>query len=245
MVIFPAIDLRGGRVVRLRQGHASRQTIYSDDPAAVAARWQGEGATWLHVVDLDGALGDPQQTNAEALNRIRATVSLSIQFGGGLRDVQSIARAFEAGVERVVIGTIAAENKQLLTEVVDRFGGDRLVVAIDTQDGSVAVHGWRTLTKINALDHGKQMCELGIRLALVTDIVRDGMLTGIDAGALAHLSRSTGLRVIASGGIRSLDDLRALRQRESEGIEGAVVGQALYGGALGLAEAIREARAHF
>lgn len=241
MIIFPAIDLRGGRVVRLRQGRASEESFYSDDPAAVAARWQEEGATWLHVVDLDEAMGEPHQSSARALDRIRAAVSLSIQFGGGLRDVQRIARAFEAGADRVVIGTMAAEDRRLLGEVVNRFGMDRIVAAIDMKDGVVATHGWQTMTKIGAVDHGRRMCELGIRRALVTDIVRDGMMTGVDAGALASLAKTTGLHVIASGGIRCVDDLRMLMHHEREGIEGAIVGQALYMGALNLAEAIREA----
>jgi phosphoribosylformimino-5-aminoimidazole carboxamide ribotide isomerase len=244
MIIYPAIDLRGGQVVRLRQGRADEQVTYSDDPAAVAARWQAEGATWLHVVDLDGALGEQERPNAVALARIRAAVKISVQFGGGLRDMESIARAFEVGVNRVVIGTMAVENEEALAAVVRRFGGERIVAAMDTQEGRLATHGWRTLTNLDAFDFGKRMRELGIHLALVTDIARDGMLTGVDADSLSHLARETGLRVIASGGIATLDDLVTLAQHQSDGIEGAIVGRALYSGVLNLGDAIRAVRPH-
>jgi phosphoribosylformimino-5-aminoimidazole carboxamide ribotide isomerase len=244
MTIFPAIDLRAGCVVRLRQGRASEQVTYSDDPAAVAARWQAEGAAWLHVVDLDAALSDSRQTNASALRRIRAAVRVPIQFGGGLRDVPSVARAFDLGVDRVVIGTMAIEKPQLLAEVVTQFGGDKILVAMDTLDGRMALRGWQALSNVDGVEFGNRMRVIGIQRAVVTDISRDGMLTGTDAYKLLAVARETGLSVIASGGIAALDDLRALARFESDGIEGAIVGQALYSGALSLSEAIRELRPH-
>ncbi len=238
MVIYPAIDLRGGRVVRLRQGRASEQIIYSDDPASVAARWEREGAAWLHVVDLDRALGDPAEPNARALAAIRAAVQLPIQFGGGLRDAESVARAFQLGMNRVVIGTMAVENPSLFAQIVERWGSEQIVVALDVHAGRVAVRGWREVSDLDAADLGKQLFQKGIRRALVTDIARDGMLSGVDAGALARLAHETGLRVIASGGIATLDDLRSLARHEPEGLEGAIVGQALYTGAFTLREAV-------
>ena len=189
MTIFPAIDLRGGRVVRLRQGRAAEQVTYSDDPAAVAARWKSEGATWLHVVDLDAALGDQQQTNPDAFRKIRAAVGVPIQFGGGLRDMPSIARAFDFGANRIVIGTMAIENPKLLEEVVNRFGGDRIVAAIDSRDGRVAFRGWRKLSKLGGAEFGRRMRVIGIQRAVVTDISRDGTMSGIDSTKLAAAAR--------------------------------------------------------
>ncbi len=227
MVIFPAIDLRGGRVVRLKQGRTSEQTVYSDDPASIARRWQSEGAQWLHVVDLDRALGEPAELNARALGEIRAAVRIPIQFGGGVRDVKSVKAAFYNGINRVVLGTLAVENPDLLLEILARFGPDRIVVAVDTQEGHVATRGWREVSNLSVLDFGKRLHGLGVQHALVTDIARDGMLSGVDAAALADIARGTGLRIIASGGVATLDDLRALQVHGSEGIEGAIVGQAL------------------
>ena len=238
MILFPAIDLRGGRVVRLKQGLASAETVYSDDPASMARHWQNEGAAWLHVVDLDRALGEPDSLSARALDEIRAAVRIPIQFGGGLREIKSIKQAFYTGVNRVVLGTLAVEQPRLLLDILARFGPDRIVVALDTQDGRVAARGWREVSNLNALEFGKQLHGLGVQRALVTDIARDGMLSGVDADALASLARETGLRVMASGGVASLDDLRALQAHEAEGIEGAIVGQALYTGAFELREAL-------
>ncbi len=238
MIIFPAIDLRGGRVVRLRRGSPSDETVYSNDPAGVARQWQSEGAQWLHVVDLDRALGEPGPQNDRAVNEIRSAVRIPIQLGGGVRDADSVKRAFFAGANRIVIGTMAVEDPGLLEEVLVRFGADRIVVALDTRAGRVATRGWREVSNLDAIDLGKKLHALGVQRALVTDIARDGMLSGVDAPALARLARETGLRVIASGGIASLDDLRALRQHENEGIEGAIAGQALYTGAFSLRDAL-------
>jgi phosphoribosylformimino-5-aminoimidazole carboxamide ribotide isomerase len=239
MIIFPAIDLRGGRVVRLRQGRASQETVYSDNPAGIAQQWQKEGAQWLHIVDLDRAFGDPGESNVRAVNEISAAVEIPIQLGGGLRDLESVTRAFSLGANRVVVGTMAVENPAQLKEVIARFGAGRIVVALDTQAGRVVTRGWRQMSDLDAVTLGKQLRGIGVERALVTDTARDGMLTGIEAEALAQLARETGLGVIASGGIATLDDLRALRQYERDGIEGAIVGQALYAGVFSLKEAIQ------
>lgn len=243
MTIFPAIDLQDGRVVRLRQGKMTERTVYSDDPAGVASRWQAEGAQWLHVVDLDAACGVVGSKNGGALAKIRAAVSIPIQFGGGLRDLALVSRAFEIGVERVVISTMAVEEPDRLGEIVARFGSDKVAVAMDTRDGHIATRGWRSNSAVDQVALGSKMRELGIRAAIVTDIARDGMLTGVDAAALAGVARATGLRVIASGGIAGLEDLQSLASFEHDGIEGAILGQALYSGRLTLREAIQVATA--
>jgi len=238
MIIFPAVDLRHGRVVRLQQGRADAETKYSDDPAQVAARWQNEGAEWLHIVNLDGAFGDSKgvQLNAPALQAILTTVSIPVQFGGGLRDLASIESAFARGVARVVIGTAAIENPQLVSDALARFGTARIVIGIDARAGKVATHGWRTQSPISNLDLAKQMSERGVARIVYTDIARDGMLRGVDTNAMAELARAANVRVIASGGVASLRDIEALAAQEE--VEGAIVGQALYTGAINLEEAI-------
>lgn len=238
MIIFPAVDLRGGRVVRLQQGRADVETLYADDPAESAERWQREGAEWLHVVNLDGALGDDPTTNLRALEKILAAVSIPVQFGGGLRDLVGIQRAFAQGVSRVVIGTGAVQNPALVSEAIAQFGSESIIVGIDVRDGMAATHGWRALSDIAAIDLANQMAERGITRIVYTDIARDGMLRGIDAESIAELARATGLRVIASGGGASLSDVESLKAREDHGIEGMIIGQALYAGAVKLEEAI-------
>jgi len=246
MIIFPAIDLRRGHVVRLRQGCAEDETIYSDDPAEMAKRWQGEGADWLHVVNLDAAFGDIRRdvacnvsANIHALQKILAAVSIPAQFGGGLRDMASIEAAFARGVARVVIGTAAIENPQLVSEALARFGAERIVVGVDAHNGMVATRGWRKQSLISDLDLARQMRARGVTRIVYTDIARDGMLRGVDADAMAELARAANVRVIASGGVGSLLDIQALAARQ--GIEGVIIGQALYTRALNLKEAIQVA----
>ena len=241
MIIFPAIDLRRGRVVRLRQGRAEDETIYGDDPAQIGARWQSEGAEWLHVVNLDGAFGDDTVENLRALDSILAAVTIPVQFGGGLRNLGSIQAAYTRGVSRVVIGTGAIENPSLLSEVLARFGSETIVVGIDARDGLVATHGWRALSALPARELAIQVAARGITRVVYTDIARDGMLRGVDADGAADLARASGLRVIASGGVATLSDVQALQEHEADGIEGVIVGQALYTGAINLQEAIQVA----
>jgi phosphoribosylformimino-5-aminoimidazole carboxamide ribotide isomerase len=236
MIIFPAIDLRNGRVVRLKQGRAEDETVYADDPVIVAKRWQSEGAEWLHVVNLDGAFGDSSSANLRELTRIIKAVSIPVQFGGGLREVASIDAAFAAGVTRVVIGTAAVENPQLVSDILARFGSETIVVGIDARDGIVATRGWREQSQVSAIDLAKQMRARGIERIVYTDIARDGMLRGIDADAMASLARAANVRVIASGGVASLRDIEALATQKE--IEGVIVGQALYTDAFTLKEAI-------
>ena len=236
MIIFPAIDLHAGRVVRLKQGRADAETKYSDDPAQVAARWQNEGAEWLHIVNLDGAFGETASANLREFTRIISAISIPVQFGGGLRDIVSIETAFALGVARIVIGTAAIENPQLVSDAIARFGVERVAVGIDARDDMVATRGWREQSQVSAIDLAKQMRERGVTRIIYTDIARDGMLRGVDADATANLGRAANVRVIASGGVASLRDIEALATRQE--IEGVIVGQALYTNAISLREAI-------
>lgn len=236
MIIFPAIDLRNGRVVRLKQGRAEDETVYSDDPVLIAKRWQSEGAEWLHVVNLDGAFGEKSSANQRELARIISSVSIPVQFGGGLREVASIDAAFHAGVTRVVIGTAAVENPQLVSDILARFGSETIVVGIDARDGMVATRGWVEQSHVSAIDLAKQMRARGIERIVYTDIARDGMLRGIDADAMGNLARAANVHVIASGGVASLGDIISLATQKE--IEGVIVGQALYTNAINLREVI-------
>jgi len=247
MIVFPAIDLRRGRCVRLRQGRAEEETVYGDDPAAVAREWAALGAAWLHVVNLDGALGDApdgqQPVNLRRLAQIRAAVGgLPIQFGGGLRSLADVETALALGATRVVLGTAAVQAPELVAEALRRFGPERIVAGIDARDGQVATHGWQQSSGTTAVALGRAMGALGVIRAVYTDIGRDGMLAGAHVEATAGLPRATGLYVIASGGVASLDDVARLRARAGDGLEGVIIGQALYTGALSLPEAIRAAR---
>jgi phosphoribosylformimino-5-aminoimidazole carboxamide ribotide isomerase len=253
LIIFPAIDLRQGRVVRLRQGDPNAQTTYSNDPAETAQRWASQGAQWLHVVNLDSALtfsltpgasltgagcGDKLPINLRRLFDIRAAVGLPIQYGGGLRSLEDIELALETGATRVVLGTLAVQQPALVGQAVERFGAGRIVVGLDARDGKVATHGWQETTELAAIEVARRMARMGVQRTVYTDISRDGMLTGLNVAATAELAQSSGLKVIASGGVGSLDDVRALAERAGGGIEGDIVGQALYTGAFTLAEAL-------
>jgi phosphoribosylformimino-5-aminoimidazole carboxamide ribotide isomerase len=232
--IFPAIDLRGGQVVRLAQGDPGRQTIYSGDPAAEARRWQAEGAEWLHVVNLDGAFGDDRGANAAALSAILA-VGLKVQFGGGLRDQAGLERAIEAGAARVVIGTAAAEQPALVAWALGALGTERVAVGIDARDGRVRVRGWVDDAGISAMDLAQRMRGQGLEWCVFTDVARDGLGAGVNLAATAELARATGLRVIASGGVASVADVQSVRQA---GLSGVIIGRALYEGQIQLKELV-------
>jgi phosphoribosylformimino-5-aminoimidazole carboxamide ribotide isomerase len=244
MILYPAIDLRHGRCVRLRQGRPQDEIVYDGDPAAVARRWVAEGAAWLHVVNLDGALGEGDlPLNLLRLAEIhQAAPGTPIQFGGGLRSLADVERALALGASRVVLGTAAVYQPHLVDEAVGRFGAERIVAGIDARDGWVATHGWQETTAVTASDLGRAVRTAGVVRAVYTDISRDGMLAGANVEATAALARATGLRLIASGGVASLADVQRLCAHAADGIEGVIVGRALYSGALSLAEAIRVAQ---
>ncbi len=238
MIVFPAIDLRGGKVVRLVHGDPARETVHGTDATEVAARWREAGAAWLHVVNLDGALGE--STGALDALRAVASVGLPVQFGGGLRALDDAQRALEAGAARVILGTLAVQQPEQAGRAVARFGVEAVVVALDARGGMVATHGWQQTAPVTPADLGTRLAALGVRHALFTDVSRDGDLSGVNVTATVALARETGLQVIASGGVASLDDLRALRAARD--IAGVVVGQALYTGAFTLQEALRALR---
>jgi len=243
LIIFPAIDLRGGRVVRLRQGDPAAETAYADDPTAVARRWAEAGAAWLHVVNLDGVLQtDAAEINLRCLAAIRRAVDLPIQFGGGLRTLDEIELALEAGATRVVLGTAAVRQPELVAAAIDRYGAARIVVGVDARDGRVAVQGWQEVAEVDAHDLARRMAGMGVVRIVYTDIRRDGMLSGVNVQATAESAAMAGVKVIASGGVRDLDDVRALRAYVEQGIEGVIIGQALYRGAIDLAAALAVAR---
>ncbi|MCZ2098708.1 MAG: 1-(5-phosphoribosyl)-5-[(5-phosphoribosylamino)methylideneamino]imidazole-4-carboxamide isomerase [Anaerolineae bacterium] len=237
MIVYPAIDLRRGRVVRLIHGDPARETVHGDDPVAVAARWLDAGAQWLHVVNLDGALGETGQA-LDALGAI-AALGAPVQFGGGLRSLDDAARALEAGARRVILGMLAVREPEQAGEAVSRFGADAVAVALDARGDRVATHGWQQVSAWTPADLGRRFAALGVRHALFTDVSRDGDLSGVAVEATAALARETGLAVIASGGVASLDDLRALRAAGD--IAGVVIGQALYRGVFTLPEALAAA----
>ena len=251
MDIFPAIDLRGGQVVRLKQGNPAAQTTFSDNPAAMAHQWSAQGARWLHVVNLDGAFsGDTthaqinqHHANLVALQAILRAVNTPLQFGGGVRDLASIAYLLGLGVTRVILGTIAVQNPALVGEALNQFGAEKIVVGLDAKAGMVATHGWQTTSTLRADEVAVRMRELGARHIVFTDIARDGMLQGVNVAATRALAQASGLKVIASGGVASLADIQALKAVEGECIEGVIIGQALYTGAVQLSVAIHLAEA--
>ena len=238
MIVYPAIDLRGGRVVRLLHGDPSQETVHSDDPVATAERWKAAGATWLHVVNLDGALGEA--TLALGTLRAIAGVGLPVQFGGGLRTLDDAARVIEAGAKRAVLGTLAVQQPDLAGVAVERFGADAVTVALDARGDRVATHGWQQVSAWTPAELGRRFAALGVCHALYTDVSRDGDLSGVNVAATSQLARDTGLKVIASGGVASLDDLRALRATGA--VAGVVIGKALYASAFTLPDALRAAQ---
>ena len=235
--IFPAIDLRHGRGVRLQLGDPGRQTVFSDDPLEVAIRWINSGARWLHVVNLDGAFAEIDRVNWDILDQL-SRLPVRIQFGGGLRSMEDIEAALSTRVSRVVLGTAALEDPELAALVLNKFGSERLVVSIDARDGRVRIRGWQDESDVMPMNLAKRMGELGVRTIIYTDINRDGILSGVNVDATAELAAQTGLEIIASGGVRSLDDVAFLKDREDRGISGVIIGRALYEGRIDLTAAL-------
>jgi phosphoribosylformimino-5-aminoimidazole carboxamide ribotide isomerase len=235
MLIIPAIDLKDGRCVRLRQGDMAAQTVYAEDAGTVAARWQDSGAELIHIVDLNGAV-DGSPKNLVHIQKILATVSVKIQVGGGIRNIETIRRYVELGVSRVVLGTAAVNDRSLLDEACGQFPG-RIVLGLDAKGGKVAVQGWTSLSKVTTLDLLRQLSENPLAAVIYTDIARDGMLTGPNVAGLQEIAERSAFPVIASGGISHVGDLEAIRRIRPH-IQGAIIGKALYDGKIDLREAI-------
>jgi phosphoribosylformimino-5-aminoimidazole carboxamide ribotide isomerase len=228
VILFPAIDLKGGQCVRLLKGDMRSATVFNDDPAAQARAFETQGFRWLHVVDLDGAIaGKP--VNASAVESILRAVAIPVQLGGGIRDAASIERWLERGIRRVVLGTAALRNPELVREACRAWPGS-IAVSLDARDGKLAVEGWARSSEVSALELALKFEDAGVTAIIYTDIERDGALAGVNIEATAALAKRLETPVIASGGLASLDDIRALRRHECDGIEGVICGRALYDG---------------
>ena len=236
MLLIPAIDLKGGKCVRLRQGRMEDNTVFSDDPVAVAGRWVEAGAKRLHLVDLDGAFaGKP--VNADVIRAIAAAFpDLPIQVGGGIRDEETIEAYLAAGVQFAIIGTKAVNVPHFVADVCTEFPG-HIIVGLDAKDGKVAIDGWSKLSNHDVIDMAQHFERDGVEAIIYTDISRDGMMQGVNVEATRKLAQSINIPVIASGGVTNLDDLRALKAVQEDGIMGAILGRALYEGTIDLAEA--------
>jgi phosphoribosylformimino-5-aminoimidazole carboxamide ribotide isomerase len=238
--VYPAIDLRGGRVVRLVQGDPKRQTVFSDDPAAMARRWIDLGAGWLHLVNLDGAFEESDNLNRSAIEKIvQALEPLQarpgVQLGGGLRKLGDIEQALAMGIDRVILGTAAVLSPEILKSAVERFSSRQVAVALDVSGGRVMLRGWMEASETDPFSLCKNLVDLGVTLIIYTDVNRDGTGAGLDLPAAASLAEQTGLSVIVSGGVGSLADVR---QAKASGLSGVIIGRALYDGAILLPEAL-------
>jgi phosphoribosylformimino-5-aminoimidazole carboxamide ribotide isomerase len=237
MIIFPAIDLKDGRCVRLKRGEMASATVFNDDPAAQAQSFAAAGFRWIHCVDLNGSF-EGRSANGDAIRAIRSCISLPIQLGGGIRDMAGIAYWLGAGITRVILGTAALKDPALVKEAARRFPG-QIVVAADARGGKVAVRGWAEVSEITPIELGKRFEDAGVAAILFTDVDGDGLLGGVNVPATAALARAVRIPVIASGGVGSLADLEALSHAAEPNIEGVVVGRALYDGRIDSADALR------
>ncbi len=241
MIIFPAIDLKEGQCVRLVQGRREDKTVYSNSPGEMARSFEQQGAQYLHVVDLDGAFeGEPR--NLQAIAEIAAAIKIPFQVGGGLRTRADVARLLELGASRVIIGTRAVHNPLFMQELLEEYGSERILLGIDAHDGMVAMEGWLEKSTLDAFKFGQTMGHLGVKTAVYTDIARDGLLQGPNLPAIEQMVRSSGLNIIASGGVSTVENITALKELEPLGLVGAIVGKALYEGKISLADALAAAR---
>jgi phosphoribosylformimino-5-aminoimidazole carboxamide ribotide isomerase len=241
--IYPAIDLRRGQVVRLQQGDPARQKEYSRDPGAAARRWLEDGAHWLHVVNLDGAFGETDALNRAALERIleaAGKAQAQVQFGGGLRSLEGVRSALEMGAARVVLGTVVVEQPHILHQALELYGPERVAAGLDARDGIVQVRGWAESGAITAMDLAARLKEAGLQWLIFTDIARDGLGTGLNLAATLGLAQATGLRVVASGGVSSAEDVLWCQEA---GLAGVIIGHALYEGKIDLRALIQTMRA--
>ena len=236
MIIIPAIDIKQGRCVRLLQGEMDKETVFSDDPSAMALRWESEGAERLHVVDLDGAI-EKRPGNLDAIRRIAEQVGIPIQVGGGVRSTETIRMYFDLGVEKVVIGSAAVNNPALVESACNEWPG-RIIVGIDARNGMVAIEGWTQTTGVSAVELGKQFEDIGVAAINFTDIERDGMRSGPNIEATRQLAMAVNIDVVASGGVSSMADIENLAPLEADGVVGVITGRAIYDGSLDLKMAL-------
>jgi len=239
MLIIPAIDLRGGRCVRLKQGRREEVTIYDGDPVEIAKAFELAGAQMLHIVDLDGAFADPNSPNRSLLRDIIKSIKTPVEFGGGLRSSDDVKAVIDLGVGRAIIGTLAVESPEILAQLVHDFGNDRIAVSIDAKNGEVMARGWEQRGKIKAINLAHTVARAGVKRIIYTDVARDGMLEGVNLEQTLLLARESGLQVTASGGVSSLEDIKQLKKLTGSGIDSVIVGKALYEGRFTLAEALQ------
>lgn len=240
MIIYPAIDIRGGRCVRLTEGRFDAETVFADDPAEMALKWAGLGAEFLHLVDLDGALAG-EGKNVPVIERILQSVSIPVQLGGGIRNLETIEKLLSLGVNRLILGSAAVKNPQLVEEACKKYPG-HIAVGIDAKNGDVAIEGWGKGSGVAATELAKKMAAYGVETIIYTDISRDGMLSGVNVEATAALARACGVPIIASGGVASLEDIRRVKAVESDGVQGCIIGKAIYTGAVDLKAALALAK---
>jgi phosphoribosylformimino-5-aminoimidazole carboxamide ribotide isomerase len=237
MILYPAIDLKGGQCVRLLRGEMAKVTVFNEDPAAQARAFADKGCEWLHLVDLDGAVAG-KTINGPAIEAILKSITIPVQLGGGLRDIETISSWLGAGVTRAILGTAALRNPELVREACRQFP-KRIAVGIDARDGFVAIEGWATTSTVRAIELGLRLEDAGVAAIIYTDISRDGAMTGVNVEATVELAWALTTPVIASGGVASLDDLRALKDESGAGIEGVICGRALYDGRIDPVAAIK------
>jgi len=236
MIVIPAIDIKNGKCVRLLQGRMDAETVFSDDPSAMGSRWENEGAQLIHIVDLDGAVGK-RPVNLETIRRIIEKVTVPVQVGGGIRDLETIRMYMDQGVSRVVVGTEAIKNPELVKSACREFP-DQIVVGIDAKGGKVAIEGWTQTTEVTAIDLARQFTDCGVAAINFTDIERDGMRSGPNLKETEKFARAISIPVVASGGVSSIEDIKNLLPLADAGVVGVISGRALYDGSLDLKEAI-------
>ncbi|MCM2675644.1 1-(5-phosphoribosyl)-5-[(5-phosphoribosylamino)methylideneamino]imidazole-4-carboxamide isomerase [Alkalicoccobacillus plakortidis] len=237
-IIYPAIDMRDGKCVRLLQGDYNQETVYGDSPFDMAKTFAEEGAEWIHMVDLDGAKAK-KRVNHEHVIRVAKELKAKVQIGGGIRSAEDVAYYLDHGVDRVILGSVAVQNPAFAKEMLATYGGARIVIGIDARNGYVATEGWLETSEVKAEELAREMVRFGAEIFIFTDIARDGMLSGPNTEAIEALAIASGAKVIASGGVSSLDDLDELAAKQSSGIAGAIVGKALYTNQFTLKEALQ------
>lgn len=239
MLIIPAIDIRDGNCVMLTQGKIEAETVFSKDPVLMAKLMQSKGAKRLHVVDLDGAFqGKPK--NIDIVRKIRESIQIPMEFGGGIRSIEAISALIEAGIEHVIVGTLAINSPEMLKEAVDKYGG-KITLALDVRDSKVAIVGWKETTSVDALELTLKAKEMGIEEIIYTDIKKDGMMEGPNIEGLKYFAAKSGLNIIASGGVSKLQDITDIKALKQDNIIGAIIGKALYNNAIKLEDAITTA----
>ncbi len=241
MIVIPAVDIKDGRCVRLLQGRMEDETVYSETPWKMALKWQKAGAGILHIVDLNGAF-EGRGVNDDAVREIVDHVDMDTELGGGIRDMARIDNLLDMGISRIILGTVAVENPGLVREAIDKYGPEKIIVGIDATDGIAKTRGWAADGGRPAVELALEMKKLGVTRIVYTDISRDGMLTGPNIGETERMARETGLKIVASGGVSSLDDIWALKRIEHSGVDSVITGKAIYEGKFDLRDAIRIAK---